>query len=398
MKNRLSNSGSTPARAALVFAALALNGLAAGTTTCRYAALAAAALVLHGPLAGTTTEAVMASESTRADSAAGSGRVQLDLQTRTTGSFAGCLEPALSAAGVDWSLEHLRGYLGPAFAFSMKPDGGHLNQADNYEWHYFYGMLDFLEHESISVALKGVLAVPPEEHDAAKARGWEMVRRALDDGYPAIVWQAMTVETRNSGQRPIPFLWSLITGYDEEAGTYSAHHGAAGDFTIGWDAFGHSDPVNWFCVMVFRPLTEPFDGAAASRKAVEHALEASRGEHPGGPGPAHGLAAWEMWLQAFRDGTVDVHAVGGHTGFLVPARRAAAVYLRDVEPHFPEAARPPLRAAADSYDRVAARISELRALCATDDPDLQRAADVLASALEAERAAVASLQQALEAP
>ncbi len=81
--------------------------------------------------------------------------MQLDLQTRTTGSFAGCLRPALRAAGVDWSLEHLRGYLGPAFAFSMKPDGGHLNQADNYEWFYFYDMLDFLEHESVSVALKG---------------------------------------------------------------------------------------------------------------------------------------------------------------------------------------------------------------------------------------------------
>ncbi len=374
MKNLMSNSGSTHSSAVLVFAAFALNGLAAGTTT----------------------ERAMASEATNADSAAGSGRVQLDLQTPTTGSFAGCLKPALNAAGVDWSLDHLRGYLGPAFAFSMKPDGGHLNQADKYEWHYFYGMLDFLEHESISVALKGVLAVSPEEHDAAKARGWEMVRRALDDGYPAIVWQAMTLETKQSGRRPIPFLWSLITGYDEEAGTYSAHHGAAGNFTIGWDAFGHSDPVNWFCVMVFRPLTEPFDGAAASRKAVEHALEASRGEHPGGPGTAHGLAAWEMWLQAFRDGTVDVHAVGGHAGFLVPARRAAAVYLRDIEPYFPESARPALRAAADSYDRAAARISDLRALCATDDPDPERASDVLASALEAERAALASLQQALD--
>ena len=369
----------------------------AGITICKYTALAAAALVLNGPLAAGTGEDDMASEGTSADSAPGSGRVQFDLQTRTAGSFAGCLEPALRAAGVDWSLEHLRGYLGPAFAFSMKPDGGRLNQADNYEWHHFYGMLDFLEHESVSVALKGVLAVPPEEHDAAKARGWEMVRRALDDGYPAIVWQAMTVETRQSGRRPIPFLWSLITGYDEEAGTYSVHHGAAGNFTIGWDAFGHSDPVNWFCVMVFRPLTEPFDGAAASRKAVEQALEASRGERPGVRAPAHGLAAWEMWLQAFQDGTVDVPAVGGHAAFLIEARRAAAVYLRDVEHHFPETARAVLGTAADSYDRVAARISELRALCAADDPDLQRAAGILAAALEAERAALAGLQQALEA-
>ena len=366
-----------------------------GNNLCKYTALAAAAIVLNGLADADTGEDDMASEVTSADTA--SGRVQLDLQTRTIGSFAGCLQPALRATGVEWSQEHLRGYLGPAFAFSMEPGGGRLSQAENYEWHHFYGMLDFLEHESVSVALKGVIAVPPEEHDAAKARGWEMVRRALDDGYPAIVWQAMTQETRQSGRRPIPFLWSLITGYDEEAGTYSVHHGAAGHFTIGWDAFGHSDPVNWFCIMVFRPLTEPFDGAAASRQALERALEASRGERPGVRAPAHGLAAWEMWLQAFRDGTVDVDAVGGHAAFLIEARWAAATYLREVEPHFSEAARPELRSAADSYDRVTARISELRALCAADEPDLSRAAEVLATALEAERAALASLQQALDA-
>ncbi len=65
-------------------------------------------------------------------------------------------------------------------------------------------MLDFLEHESVSVALKGVLEVPPEEHDAAKARAWEMVRRALADGFPAIVWQAMTVGPGTPGGVPSP--------------------------------------------------------------------------------------------------------------------------------------------------------------------------------------------------
>ena len=102
-------------------------------------------------------------------------------------------------------------------------------------------------------------------------------------------------------------------------------------------------------------------------------------------------------LKAFREGTVDVHAVGGHAAFLIGARRAAAAYLRDVQAHFPAGAGPALGAAAGNYDRVAARITELRALCATDDPDLERASGVLASALEAERAALAGLQQALEA-
>ena len=363
----------------------------------KYAALAAAALALNGPLAADTVEDDMASEVTSADSASGPGRVQLDLRARTTGSFAGCLEPALHAAGVDWSLEHLRGYLGPAFAFSMEPGGGHLHQAENYEWHHFYGMLDFLEHESISVALKGVIAVPPEEHDAAKARGWEMVRRALDDGYPAIVWQAMTVETKQSGRRPIPFLWSLITGYDEEAGTYSVHHGGAGHFTIGWDAFGHSDPVNWFCVMVFRPLTEPFDGATAGRQAVERALEASRGSVPASgrrptvwpPGRCGSRPSATAQSMSTPSGAMP-------SSWSTPGRPRPSTCGTSS----PTSRRPPARRCSrrpTATTGVAARISDLRVLCAAEDPDLQRAAEVLAAALEAERAALASLQEALEA-
>ena len=55
-----------------------------------------------------------------------------------------------------------------------------------------------------------------------------------------------------------------------------------------------------------------------------------------------------------------------------------------------------MRAAADSYDQVVADMVALRDLCAEEEPDLKRAAEVLASGLDGERAALASLQQALE--
>lgn len=329
----------------------------------------------------------------------GGGQVQLDIEAEPWGGdIVGCLRPALRAAGVDWSAEYLRGYLGSAFTFSMKEDGGHLEQADNYQWSYFYEMLDFLGYEHINASLRGDdNAVTPEEHTKAKAQAWEMVRSAIDDGYPAIVWQAMTKEMRQSGGHGIPWLWSLIVGYDAADETYTVHHAGQGEFAIRWDAFGHADPVNWFYVMVLRPKTEAFDAPGASRRAIQRAIESSQGMRPGVKAPAHGLAAWQMWLEAFRDGTVSAHEVSRHADFLIEARTSAAVYLTEIEPHFPENAHASLRDAGEWYDEVVDAMSDLRDLSTSGELDLQAGATILTKGFEAERAAVASLQRVLEA-
>lgn len=336
------------------------------------------------------------------DSVPGGGgrQVRLDIEIKAEkwgGDIVGCLRPALHATGVDWSAEYLRGWLGSAFTFSMKEDGGHLEQADNYQWSYFYEMLDFLEHERISASLRGNDPVSPEEHARAKAEAWEKVRGAIDDGYPAIVWQAMTKETWESGRHDIPWLWSLIVGYDVEAESYTVHHAGQGEFTIRWDAFGHADPANWFCVMIFGPQTGAFDALGANRRAIERAIESSQGMHPGVKAPAHGLAAWEMWVEAFREGTVSVQEISHHADFLIDSRTSAAIYLTEIELHFPESAHAHLREAAEWYDEVVDAVGDLRDLSTGGAPDLQEGAKILSRALESERAALASLQRVLEA-
>ena len=375
---------------------------------------AALALMGESTVAAFAVEETQAATLTRENamasaSQAGGNEVRLDIEAEEVGGiFVGCLRPALRATSLDFSIDYLMGFLGTAFAFSMEEDGGHLHQAGNYEWSYFFDMLDFLEHEAIDASLyripDGGSGEPPpepvvqeEEHTRAKAEAWEKVRRAIDEGVPAIAWQVMSPETKKAKQGAAPWLWSLIVGYDEKAGTYTVDHSSAGEFTIPWDGFGHSDPVNWFSVMIFRPPTEPFDARAANRVAIERAIESSQGKYPGDNAPAQGLAAWEMWLKAFQDGTVEVHPVSHHAGFLIRARSAATTYLRQVQAHFPASAGAPLEAAANSYDQVAAKMAELRDLCAGKDPDLQHGAEILSSALEEERAAIASLQQVLEA-
>lgn len=335
-----------------------------------------------------------------------SGSMQLDFQAAQDfpGRLVGCLAPALQAAGMDWSTEFVRGYTGSAFSISMKEDGEGLEQADSYEWHHFYEMLDYLQRDVINVSLYGGdNAVSPEEHTQAKARAWDMVREAIDDGYPAIGW--WMIDKRDP--RPAG-LWSLIVGYDEGAGTYTAHHAGAGEYSIGWDAFGHGDPVNWFYVMVFRPSPEPFDAQAAHRRAIERAIECSEGKYPGVPtgsgheetyphaaASAHGMAAWEMWIKALEDGKSSVQDISRHVRFLVPLRTAAAVYLLEVQSDLPAQAHRPLREASSWYDEVVDALTDLGELSAQETVDYQGASQIVSKAYAAEQAAVAKLREAL---
>jgi hypothetical protein len=321
-------------------------------------------------------------------------RAELDTEAeKYWSSFIGCLRPALRAAGTDISLDFLAGFVGSAFAFSMKEDGGKLVQADNYEWSYFWKQIQPLS-EQIS-ANKSSDPRWREKHDAAKKDAWNRVRVAIDAGYPAVVWQPMTKETKSSKKRPIPFLWGLIVGYDENSQSYIVHHSVCGKFTIRWDAFGHSDGANWFCVMIFKPQSGSYNITSNSQEVLTRAIASSEGEYPGVSAPAQGLAAWDMWLKAFNDGTVSTKDIIRHTTFLTKARSASAVYLRTIKPHFPTNSGNHLDRAANAYEEVVHEMKMLQDICDANKPDIQLGSQILAKAIKSEKIAIHSIKQAL---
>ena len=302
-----------------------------------------------------------------------------------SGSLEGSLRPALKAAGMDWSRDYIKGFLGSAFAFSMNEDGGPLWQGSNYERLLSPQVTSHLAFSSIDAAM---FAANPADPSKAKAKAWDHIRGAIDEGYPVVV------RMRDTGNHTLPGPWSLIVGYDEEMETYALHNAGYGPFTSRRNGFADEEPVNWTRLMVFRPQAA-LDVVGAGRDVIEHAIESSAGTHPGTDAPAHGLAAWEMWLNAFQQGTVNLRAARWHATFLLRARRGATTFLRGIEDEFPTYARPPLLAAADRYDQVIADMTVLRELVSGEDPDLRQGAEILSAALEAERAALASLQQVL---
>ena len=303
-------------------------------------------------------------------------------------SLVGCLVPAFRAAGRNWSRGFLYAYGGQAFVFNMKEGGGDI-------WHdedYVYGAysIEMLRHlgkglEIYNVALDGENPVSVEEMNKVKAQAWNAVRDALDNGLPAVVWQPisaeMAAEHPNAMLMRLPAMWSLIVGYDELANTYVVDSPASrGRFTIGRDAFGHVWPRSKkFCVIIIKPETGSFDAPIAHRTVLQRAIEASKGMRPGTTRNAttHGLAAWDMWLDNFRKGTVATRWINDDANFVKASRGWAAVYLKEVAHHFPEKARIPLNAATEHYKGVSDAMKELRAL-------------------EHERAALADLQRALD--
>ncbi|HCR19347.1 MAG TPA: hypothetical protein DIU35_17865, partial [Candidatus Latescibacteria bacterium] len=125
-------------------------------------------------------------------------------------------------------------------------------------------------------------------------------------------------------------------------------------FKIRYKSFGHTDPVNWFCVMIFWP--QLFDALRAHRRAIERAVESSDGKHKG---------------------------------------TQTATYLREVEPQFDANAGSSIGEAADSYDHVVAAVTYLEDRCKDGDVDLNQAARILSEAFDVERIALVHLKESL---
>ena len=160
-------------------------------------------------------------------------RMELDIRPEND-LLDGCLAPVLRAAGWDWSKEILQGYYGLGFIASMSEDGSYLRHRENYlNVPPVLDMINLILQDSVEIyhlALDywsvedGQRSVSLAELSHARSKAWDEVRRALDEGFPAIVWQPVSDEMANENPNPskihLPSLWSLIVGYDELADTY----------------------------------------------------------------------------------------------------------------------------------------------------------------------------------
>ena len=323
-------------------------------------------------------------------------------------TFIGTLYPVLQAAGGDWSITRLQGTFGHAFSFSMKKGGEEVWQQANIDWWLLWDMLDHIGYEfhEFDVALKFNQPVPsPQELQELKDETWEKVKASIDCGIPAIAWQSMTVEQRDSGIDA--YEWGLLVGYDEAKKTYTVRHkNHTTGYTVPYDKFGYTDSVNWYCVFVLGS-PKPFDQMAVEVKSLENAVAFADGTRYKKVDACYdvdavGFAAYELWKEAFETGEVNLQFALGHARILRSLRQSAAAYLREIADHFPAGASGSLFDAAAFYEQEVEVVSKLVEICLdAKEGDgfttsmLQDAVTTLNDALNVDRKAIAKIETAL---
>ncbi|MBT3265505.1 hypothetical protein HN371_00055, partial [Candidatus Poribacteria bacterium] len=174
-------------------------------------------------------------------------------------------------------------------------------------------------------------------------------------------------------------------------------------FTVRYDAIGHTDPPwEWFCVLVYDEPA-PADVTTTHTTALENAVDLANGTRwfretrP----DAMGLAAYELWRDAFASDEVSPRHSAIHAEMLMAFRQHAAAYLREIVAILPDAA-PALEQAATRYDHEIETLGRLHDLCgkAADAGGFSgdgraEAAAMVTAALQAERDAIASIEAAL---
>ena len=325
------------------------------------------------------------------------------LQPHKGTTLASCLHPLMAATGrPEWSMARLQGVLGHAFQFAMEEGGGMVFH-DNLDWSLAVDLLPELAGFRVYEANDKSVDV---DWPALKAEARDAAVASLERGVPALVWQPMSLEQKQSDHPAHhAYCWGIIVGYDPEGETYTIRHPFVEvDYVVGHDLLGPGDPGGWFNVTVYEGPTEADERAThlmALRNAVALA-EGTRFEQAGRPQTRpQGLAAYETWVAAFESGDVVKQPSRHHAKILTWRRELAAEYMRELTGLLPEAAEP-LEAAAADYDREHRALLALSTLVDSTHQrgeytgdELAEARRLIAEALEADRAAVSRIEAAL---
>ena len=320
------------------------------------------------------------------------------------------LNPLMQLVGQpEWSMARLQGVMGHAFQFQMTPGGGGVMH-DNLDWGH---AMSFIPDVGQFREFNASDSQPVDDLPSLKRDARDAVLGSLQRGIPALAWQPMSLEQKQS-EHPAhhAYCWGLIVGYNDADETYTIRHPFVSvDYTVRYDVLGPADPGGWFNVQIWeQPSTT--DARELHLTALRNAVSFAHGTlytdenfvRPDGKRVnPYGFTAYETWSEAFESEDVPISPGGHHHPNVLGDRRAAAAaYMRELVEIFPEAAEV-LETAATHYDREVHSVAALGRIigAAYEDGAItaeQRAEArrLIAEALAADRAAVAQIQAALK--
>ncbi len=286
----------------------------------------------------------------------------------------------LSYRGETYSPAYIQGISGAAFRI-----GGPCPCAPTCEYAMVNGdLLRMLGYEYEHVQFNSATE-PTDQLPGILAR----IRNEIRAGRPVLVWNAFTTAE-----------FDVVCGFDEEKheligrGSYMGPDGYA---SAPESRFAEHDVAPAIGAIIIGNKVGDLDARAAEIAALREAVAHARGSSATLTGMPTGLATYDYWIAAYRnrgllvsaksrDGKQDLGWVASQTPndfylltILPSTRRAAADFLREIAPRYPEA-KVRLEMAAEHFARESAALEAVRMALAgrskepTDEQCIQAAA------------------------
>lgn len=307
----------------------------------------------------------------------------------------------------EWSMARLQGVMGHAFQFQMKEDGSHVMH-DALDWSHAVRIVPDLGQFTAFDANRNN---PVEDVPAYKRQARDLVVQSLERGVPALAWQPMSLDQKQS-EHPAhsAYCWGIIVGYNAAEETYTIRHPfVAVTYTVRYDELGPADPGGWFGIRVWEEANDT-DPRQLHLQSLRNAVAFANGTMftdenfvmaDGRKIAPYGLAAYDTWINAFANHDVSTGPSGHHAKMLHVRRVAAAAYMRELVAILPEA-EAALQSAATYYDaeveavvalrEIIAAAQEAKAFSLGQKSAVQR---LIGEALAADRQAVAQIEAVL---
>jgi len=262
----------------------------------------------------------------------------------------GCIEGCLDYLEMDVSDAWLFGATGHAFVINIHEQ---LCPSGPTAW---VTEKMFELGENIGYRIEGAMAWSTDSNFAdVQSQAWDMVRKAIDEGYPCYGWELNIPE------------YYVITGYDDVGYYYSGPIMAGYKMPLPWEELGKLE-VQMIEVYVVKP-GEPADDRTTVAEALEFALEiAESPEKWIFEGYSAGPEAFDLWIAALQDDTLFnnpecSHGFKYNTMVWLECRHEAVWFLTEAKERLADAELDPLFDEAISHywqvTRSLQRVAEL---------------------------------------
>jgi len=247
------------------------------------------------------------------------------------GALWGCLDYLEADLNEAW----IYGISGTAFALNAHPKmyANCLGRWDN------DALKDQIEEAGYKYSTVAVY-IGNEKFEEYQELGWNRVREAIDNGYPAYGFHMNLPENY------------VIYGYDDFGYYFKGPECKNGYGPICWNKVARND-VGWFEVHTLEPLDSTVDKSALVKKALETAVSMNIDSNDyAHRGYVFGISAYTTWKDILESGDADWFGVAYNASGWATCRDHAFRFLEECKDYVPLKAQKDLAESISNYERV----------------------------------------------